>query len=158
MVAEYLAKKKSKAFGILGVEDLLITSDTTVVFNNEVLEKASSATEAKEMLSTLSGKTHEVITGVCLRTNKNQTSFSEVTEVKFKILSEFEIEYYIHNYSPFDKAGAYGIQEWIGMIGIEWINGDFYNVMGLPLFRLYNELKNSHKIKGQKPFTYYFEN
>ena len=141
LVAEYLAKKKSKAFGILGVEDLLITSDTTVVFNNEVLEKASSATEAKEMLSTLSGKTHEVITGVCLRTNKNQTSFSEVTEVKFKNLSEFEIEYYIHNYSPFDKAGAYGIQEWIGMIGIEWINGDFYNVMGLPLFRLYNELK-----------------
>ncbi len=140
-VAEYLACKKAEAFEAeLNANDLLITSDTTVCLPDEILNKASSEAEAKEMLIKLSGKSHQVISGVCIKTKTKSISFSESTKVYFKVLSEEEIEYYIEHYQPFDKAGAYGIQEWIGFIGIEKIEGDYYNVMGLPMQHLYEEL------------------
>lgn len=139
-LAEFIARKKSEAFSDIQNQELVITSDTVVVCNNEPMAKASSANEALEMLTQLSGKTHQVITGVCIKTKESIISFSEATQVTFRHLEEDEIEYYIDKYKPFDKAGAYGIQEWIGMIGIESITGDFYNVMGLPLHRLYLEL------------------
>ena len=140
-IAEYLAVQKSHAFNDLNHKELLLTSDTTVLLNDVLLEKAESDLDAKRMLESLSGKTHEVITGVCLRSHDKTVSFSESTAVSFKVLKEEEIDYYISKYKPFDKAGAYGIQEWMGMIGITKIEGDFYNVMGLPLQRLYEELK-----------------
>ena len=140
-VAEFLAIEKSKAFGDIEANELLITCDTTVVKGHALLEKASNSEEAISMLNTLSGTTHNVITGVCLRTQERTVSFAELTSVTFTELSQEEIFYYISSYKPFDKAGAYGIQEWIGMIGISKINGDFYNVMGLPLHRLYKTLQ-----------------
>ena len=139
-IAEYLAVEKSSAFGKITDDELIITSDTTVVFENSLLEKAETKVEARTMLKKLSGQSHEVITGVCLRSKDKQLSFSETTKVKFSELSIKQIDYYIETYQPFDKAGAYGIQEWIGMVGVEKIEGDFYNVMGLPLHRLYQEL------------------
>ena len=141
-VAEYLARKKSDAFHRLADDELLITSDTTVLYNHELLEKAASEKEAQEMLQKISGKSHSVITGVCLRSNSKTHSFSEKTLVHFDNLSAKDIDYYISSYKPFDKAGAYGIQEWIGMIGITKIEGDFYNVMGLPLHKLYKALQS----------------
>lgn len=140
-LAEFIARKKASAFDSLRKDELVITSDTVVVCNGKALAKPSSALEAKAMLQMLSGNIHQVITGVCLKTSNSQKSFSETTHVHFKELSEKEMDYYIEKYKPFDKAGAYGIQEWIGMIGIKGIEGDYYNVMGLPLNRLYNELK-----------------
>ncbi|WP_323756659.1 Maf family nucleotide pyrophosphatase [Roseivirga sp.] len=141
-VAEYLAVKKSEAFENLKANELVITSDTTVLNEGQILNKAENTEEAFEMIQSLSGKTHQVITGVCLRSSNKSVSFSETTKVTFRVLEKAEIEHYIQNYQPFDKAGAYGIQEWIGMVGIEKIEGDFYNVMGLPLHRLYKELKH----------------
>lgn len=142
-LAEFIAEKKAEAFTDLERDELVITSDTVVVCNGIALAKPASAEEAKGMLRMLSGKTHQVITGVCLKTPEDQRSFSETTHVQFDELSEEEIDYYIEKYRPFDKAGSYGIQEWIGMIGIKGIEGDYYNVMGLPLNRLYRELKQS---------------
>ncbi|WP_339606221.1 Maf family nucleotide pyrophosphatase [uncultured Roseivirga sp.] len=139
-VAEYLAVKKSQAFEDLKGSELVITSDTTVLNDGQILNKAENAQEAFEMIQSLSGKTHQVITGVCLRSSNKKVSFSETTKVTFRKLEKAEIEHYIQNYKPFDKAGAYGIQEWIGMVGIEKIEGDFYNVMGLPLHKLYKHL------------------
>jgi len=139
-VAEYLAVKKSQAFEDLKGSELVITSDTTVLNDGQILNKAENAQEAFEMIQSLSGKTHQVITGVCLRSSNKKVSFSETTKVTFRKLEKAEIEHYIKNYKPFDKAGAYGIQEWIGMVGIEKIEGDFYNVMGLPLHKLYKHL------------------
>lgn len=137
-VAEYLSKKKADAFkGELNEGELLITSDTTVLLENKLLEKAINASEAKMMLQQLSGKAHEVITGLCLSSSQKQISTSVSTKVYFKTLSETEIDYYINRFQPFDKAGAYGIQEWIGFIGVEKIKGSFYNVMGLPVKELY---------------------
>lgn len=137
-VAEYLSKKKADAFkGELNEGELLITSDTTVLLENKLLEKAINASEAKMMLQQLSGKAHEVITGLCLSSPQKQISTSVSTKVYFKTLSETEIDYYINRFQPFDKAGAYGIQEWIGFIGVEKIEGSFYNVMGLPVKELY---------------------
>ncbi|MBR9917903.1 septum formation protein Maf [bacterium] len=140
-VAEYLAIKKSKAYDKLEEDQLLITSDTTVVVGKEVLNKPSNKREAFEMISKLSGRQHKVISGVALRSKDKLISFSEVTEVHFKALSEEEINHYIDLYKPFDKAGAYGIQEWIGIVGITGINGCYYNVMGLPCARLNQTLK-----------------
>lgn len=138
----YLAEKKAKAFANeLNNNDLLITADTIVVLNGKVLEKPEDYDHAYEMLSALSGKMHEVITGVCLSSTKKSVVFSSLTNVQFKQLSNTEIDYYITNYKPFDKAGAYGIQEWIGSIGISHIEGSFYNVMGLPLQKLYEEIQ-----------------
>uniref|UniRef100_UPI004047106E Maf family nucleotide pyrophosphatase n=2 Tax=Roseivirga sp. TaxID=1964215 RepID=UPI004047106E len=140
LVAEFLAIKKSEAFEELAENELLLTSDTTVICDGKILNKATDYSEAFGMIKMLSGKTHEVVTGVCLRTKDQKITFSETTKVTFATLTNAEIAHYIRKYQPFDKAGAYGIQEWIGMIGIEKIEGDFYNVMGLPLHRLYGVL------------------
>lgn len=140
LVAEFLAIKKSEAFEALAENELILTSDTTVICNGKILNKAADYNEAFGMIEMLSGKSHEVITGVCLRTSDQRITFSETTRVTFATLTTAEIDHYIKKYQPFDKAGAYGIQEWIGMIGIEKIEGDFYNVMGLPLHRLYRAL------------------
>lgn len=140
-VAQYLAEKKSIAFGELTKKELLITSDTTVVAGRHILNKPSDKAEATAMLRTLSNDKHKVITGVCLRSAARTITFSETTEVHFRELTSEEIEHYINHYRPMDKAGAYGIQEWIGMIGIKKITGDYYNVMGLPTYQLYRHLK-----------------
>ncbi|MFT4522304.1 MAG: septum formation protein [Bacteroidia bacterium] len=139
-VAAYLAQLKSDAFVNLRDDEIVITADTTVVINEQILNKPKDSTEAKAMLGMLSGTCHEVITGVCVRSVTKQNIFSEVTKVEFKALSTAEINHYVDEYKPFDKAGAYGIQEWIGMIGITSITGDYYNVMGLPIQKLYQVL------------------
>ncbi|MDR9399494.1 MAG: Maf family nucleotide pyrophosphatase [Salibacter sp.] len=140
-VAEYLAVKKSMAFRDLTEKEILITADTTVIHQNKVLNKAADKAEAREMLERLSGCEHEVVSGVCVRTRDKKISFSSTTSVKFHELTDAEIEHYIERYEPFDKAGAYGIQEWIGLIGIEAIEGSYFTVMGLPTFDLYRALK-----------------
>jgi septum formation protein len=137
----YLAKLKASAFlPELKKRDLLITADTIVFLENEVIGKPENHEDAKQMLGKLSGKEHQVISGVCITTLQRETAFFAVTNVRFKILSEDEINFYVSNFKPFDKAGAYGIQEWIGSIGITHIEGSFYNVMGLPVQRLYEEI------------------
>jgi septum formation protein len=121
-------------------DELLVTADTVVVCGNEVMGKPQDATEAQRMLRKLSGRTHLVVTGVCLTTHETQRRFSVTTEVSFKQLSEEEIQFYVSRYQPMDKAGAYGIQEWIGYIGCTGLKGSYYNVMGLPVQRIYQEL------------------
>lgn len=141
-VAEYLSRLKSEAYPEPLVEgDILLTADTVVIADNRVLGKPSDRAEAIEMISLLSGCDHEVITGCTLRTATRRRSFSVRSKVHFRALDREEIEYYVDCYRPFDKAGAYGIQEWIGYVGIEGIEGSFYNVMGLPVQRLYSILK-----------------
>ena len=125
----------------MGENELLIAADTIVYLDEEVLGKPADAKEACKMLAKLSGKTHQVVTGVTLRTLERSHSFSCVTEVTFAELTKEQINYYVKNYSPFDKAGAYGIQEWIGCVGVTSINGSYYNVMGLPVQRLNLELQ-----------------
>ena len=120
--------------------DLIITADTIVVAGDEVMGKPVDADDARRMLHKLSGRTHQVITGVCLTTTDKQRAFSVTTDVTFKQLTDEEIDYYIRTYRPFDKAGAYGIQEWIGYVGVTGLNGSYFNVMGLPVQRIYNEL------------------
>lgn len=139
-VAQFLALQKAKPYS-LKLKELLITADTIVVLNGQVLGKPADADEAHRMLRALSGKVHHVITGVCVTTAQQQESFADVTEVEFAQLTDDEIDYYIRHYNPLDKAGAYGIQEWIGYMGVKRINGCFYNVMGLPVPRLYALLK-----------------
>lgn len=141
-VAEYLSRLKSDAYPEpLAEGDILLTADTVVIADNRVLGKPSDRAEAIEMISLLSGCDHEVITGCTLRTATRQRCFSVRSKVHFRALDREEIEYYVDCYRPFDKAGAYGIQEWIGYVGIEGIEGSFYNVMGLPVQRLYSILK-----------------
>ena len=142
-VAEFLAVKKSEAFGTLAEKELLITSDTTVVLGDAIMNKPADGQEATKMLEQLSGRVHEVVTGVCLRSAERTVRFSETTQVFFRELAAHEIQYYIDKYRPFDKAGAYGIQEWIGMAAIEKIEGDYYNVMGLPMAALYGQLRQN---------------
>lgn len=139
-IVEFLAKQKSSSFETKENE-LIISADTIVCVENKVLGKPNNEYEAKEMLKLLSGKTHQVFTGVCLKTKEKQRVFSVTSSVTFSSLSDEEIDFYIKNFHPFDKAGAYGIQEWIGFIGIQSISGSYWNVMGLPLQRLYQELK-----------------
>ena len=139
-ISEYLADLKSKAFTDLKEQELLITSDTIVWHNNKALGKPKDYDEAFAMLKSLSGLTHEVITSVSIKSKNYQKIFSDITKVYFKELSEEEITYYIENFKPYDKAGAYGIQEWIGKIGIDKIEGSYFNVMGLPVNKLYAEL------------------
>jgi septum formation protein len=139
-ITDYLANLKAEAFTNLAKDDVLITSDTIVWLNNKALEKPKNETEAFKMLSALSGKEHKVITSVSIKTNIFQKIFNDTTSVIFKELSDAEIKYYIKNYQPFDKAGAYGIQEWIGFIGIKEIKGSYFNVVGLPVHKLYEEL------------------
>ncbi len=142
-IAIYLCEKKAKAFMVEEVREneLLITADTIVCLGNEILNKPTDREHAIEMIGKLSGKKHEVITGICLRTAKKMKSFFVSTDVYFKVLDKKEIEYYVDSYKPYDKAGSYGIQEWIGYIGIEKIEGPYFNVVGLPTARLYEELK-----------------
>lgn len=140
--ALFIAKKKSEAYkGLTDSGHLIITADTVVVCNDMVMGKPSNKNEAQKMLNMLSGKTHQVITGVTLATKEKTVSFSVSTDVRFTTLDKKEIEYYVDKYRPLDKAGAYGIQEWIGYVGVEYISGSYYNVMGLPIQRLYQELK-----------------
>ena len=139
-ITDYLANLKAEAFSDLDKDDLLITSDTIVWLNNKALEKPKNEAEAFKMLSALSGNEHKVITSVSIKNNKFQKIFNDTTTVIFKELSDTEIKYYIKNYQPFDKAGAYGIQEWIGFIGIKEIKGSYFNVVGLPIHKLYEEL------------------
>jgi septum formation protein len=138
-VAEYLAQKKANFFQLKSSE-ILITSDTTVLLENQILNKPKNAAEAEKMLNLLSDKSHHVITGVCLKSLDKEMVFSETTKVSFKKLTKEEVQHYVQHYKPFDKAGAYGIQEWMGYIGIKQLEGCYYNVMGLPLSRLYQEL------------------
>lgn len=140
-IAEYIAREKADAYRQqMGADELIITADTIVVCGGEVLGKPADAADARRMLHLLSGRTHQVVTGVCLMTAQRQRCFAVETDVTFKALSDEEISYYIDRYRPFDKAGAYGIQEWIGYIGVTGINGSYFNVMGLPVQRLYSEL------------------
>ena len=141
-IAGYISKKKAAAYReTMADHELIITADTIVVLGNEVMGKPKDANEAKKMLHELSGKTHQVITGVCITTKERQSNFSVETDVTFKKLSDQEIDYYVEHYQPFDKAGAYGIQEWIGHIGVTGLNGSYFNVMGLPVQRIYEELR-----------------
>lgn len=140
-IAEYIAKEKADAYRkMMAPNDLIITADTIVVADDEVMGKPVDAVDAQRMLRKLSGKAHQVITGVCLMTTERQCVFSVITDVTFKQLTDEEIDYYIKTYRPFDKAGAYGIQEWIGYVGVTGLNGSYFNVMGLPVQRIYQEL------------------
>ena len=141
-IAEYISKKKAAAYReAMACDELVITADTIVVLGFQVMGKPKDADEAYNMLRQLSGHTHQVITGVTLTTIERQISFSVETDVTFKVLSDEEIEYYVSHYHPFDKAGAYGIQEWIGHIGVTGMSGSYFNVMGLPVQRIYEALK-----------------
>ncbi|MGB2761856.1 MAG: Maf family nucleotide pyrophosphatase [Maribacter stanieri] len=140
-ISDYLAKLKAEVFKLeLKPKDILITSDTVVWYNNESLAKAIDSEEAESMLKKMSGEWHQVITSVCFTTNERQIIQHSITEVKFKELSIEEIRHYIKEYQPFDKAGAYGIQEWLGLIGIEQIKGSYTNVVGLPTQLVYETL------------------
>ena len=139
-VAGYISKAKADAFEVLE-DGIIITSDTVVILNGEVLGKPKDAEDAFSMLSKLNSNTHTVVTGVTLKSATKCFTFSEETDVTFSDLSDEQIWYYINNYEPYDKAGAYGIQDWIGMIGVKSINGSYTNVMGLPTERLDRELK-----------------
>ncbi|HOY40035.1 MAG: septum formation protein Maf [Bacteroidales bacterium] len=141
-IALYLAAEKSKHFGNLAENDLLITADTIVWHNDTVLGKPLHYSDAFQMLKRLSNQCHDVITGVCLRSSEKTHCFFAETKVKFADVSNDDIKTYIEKYKPFDKAGAYGIQEWIGLIGIEWVQGSYFNVVGLPTHRLFVELQN----------------
>lgn len=137
----YIAREKADAYRKdMEADELIITADTIVYIDGEVLGKPSDEADACRMLRKLAGRTHQVITGVCLTTAGFQKTFASVTEVTFASLSEEEIRYYVSRYRPFDKAGAYGVQEWIGYVAVTGIRGSFYNVMGLPVQRLYQEL------------------
>ena len=139
-ITDFLADLKSKAFTGLQEKDILITSDTIVWLENKALGKPKDAKEAFTMLRALSGKKHKVITSISIKSLSFQKIINDSTTVNFKELSDEEIQYYINNYKPFDKAGAYGIQEWIGFIGIDSIEGSYFNVVGLPIHKLYDEL------------------
>lgn len=139
----FISGKKASAYlNIIADDDLLITADTIVYVDGEVLGKPKDAADASRMLHLLSGRTHQVITGVSIVTKQKQSRFAVTTNVTFDTLTDEQISYYIENYKPFDKAGAYGIQEWIGYTGVTHLEGSYFNVMGLPVQRLYKELKS----------------
>lgn len=141
-IAEFIATNKAKAYEV-AADEILITADTVVIVDDEILGKPCDADDARQMLRKLSGKSHHVITGVSLKSYDKQKTFSVDTEVTFKTLSESEIDYYVTRYKPFDKAGAYGIQEWIGYIGVTSLRGSYFNVVGFPVQRIYDELCKS---------------
>jgi septum formation protein len=141
-VPVFLAEKKADAFvDLLEKDTILITSDTIVIQGKNILEKPNVIEEGKAMIRKLSGQVHTVVTGVCIRTLEKSISFSDETRVLFTDLTDDEIDYYMKNYQPFDKAGSYGVQEWIGYVGIERLEGSYYNVMGLPVHKVYTALK-----------------
>ncbi len=139
-ISDYLAQLKAKAFKDLKTDDILITGDTIVWHHNQALNKPKYKEEAFQMLKSLSNSSHEVISSVCITTHHQTDTFHDSTEVCFKPLSDQEIWHYVNTYSPMDKAGAYGIQEWIGQIGISYIKGSFYTVMGFPIHLVYEKL------------------
>jgi septum formation protein len=140
-IAQYIAREKAAAYRpLMRANDLIVTADTVVIAGDEVMGKPADAADARRMLRKLSGKVHQVTTGVCLTTLTKQRDFSVTTHVSFKMLTDEEIDFYINRYKPFDKAGAYGIQEWIGYIGVTGLQGSYFNVMGLPVQRIYTEL------------------
>ena len=140
-IPAYISREKAEAYqSMIEPDELLITADTIVWMNGEVLGKPKDREDAIRMLRKLSGASHQVITGVCLTTKGWQNSFTVTTDVTFAVLSEEEIVYYVDKYSPMDKAGAYGVQEWLGFIGVDSLSGSYYNVMGLPVQKLYREL------------------
>lgn len=141
-ITDFLADLKSKAFTNLSDKDLLITSDTIVWLDDKALGKPKNEADAFTMLRSLSGKKHQVITSISIKSNNFQKIINDITNVSFKELTDEEINYYIKNYKPFDKAGAYGIQEWIGFIAIDKIEGSYFNVAGLPIHKLYKSLMN----------------
>lgn len=150
-VALYIATQKAAAFRKqMKPKDLIITADTIVCMDDEVFGKPVDKADAVRMLQSLSGRSHWVYTGVCLTSCKLQRSFTAATEVFFDVLTDDEIHWYVDQYSPFDKAGAYGVQEWIGFVGVERISGSYFNVMGLPVHKLYTELKNFEPF-GEEP-------
>lgn len=141
-IPAYICQAKATAYKhLMAPDDLLITADTIVWSEGRVLGKPADRAEAIEMIRLLAGKSHQVITGVCLTTLERQQTFTSVSDVLFDTLSDEEIAYYVDRYQPMDKAGAYGVQEWIGYVGVKHISGSFYNIMGLPIQRLYQELK-----------------
>ena len=142
-VAPYLSLKKAKAFSEdeLPENYMVITADTVVIVDDEILGKPKDTEGAYEMLNKISGKKHSVITGVTIRTNDKVKTFSVVSKVSFETLDNEEIEYYVNTFKPYDKAGSYGIQEWIGYIGVNYVEGSYFNVMGLPTQKLYKMLK-----------------
>lgn len=142
-IAKHIARGKAEAYrGVMKDDELVITADTIVWLEGTVMGKPKDEEDAREMLRRLSGKTHQVVTGVCLTTTSMQKTFATVTDVTFSNLTEEEIDYYVTRYRPMDKAGSYGVQEWIGFVGVENLSGSYFNVMGLPIQRLYTELKN----------------
>ncbi|WP_266368197.1 Maf family protein [Tellurirhabdus rosea] len=140
-VAAYLAHHKAEQFRPDLADQLILCADTIVVVDNDILNKPADADEAARMLRQLSGRAHQVMTGVCLLSSEGPVTLTDVATVVFRDLTENMIAYYIDHYRPFDKAGAYGVQEWIGMVGIERIEGSFYTIMGLPVHRVYDLLK-----------------
>ena len=141
-VAEYLANLKAASYKNIKDDEILLTADTIVIHNNIILGKPNSRVQAIQMLQKISNSSHSVLTGVCLKSTNNKISFTDSTKVYFKKLKTSEIEFYVDNYNPFDKAGSYGIQDWIGAIGISKIIGSYFNVVGLPIAKLYNKLNN----------------
>lgn len=139
-VARYLAAKKAEQYRLSINDQIIVTADTVVILDNKILNKPNDAIEAEAMLSELSGKTHLVMTGVCILSKEKEETFDDTTEVTFKNLSDQEINYYVKNYKPFDKAGAYGAQDWIGMVAIEKLSGSYFNVMGFPIHKVYQHL------------------
>ena len=141
-IAKHIARGKAEAYrSLIKADELVITADTIVWLDGTVMGKPKDEEEAKDMLMRLSGKTHQVITGVCLTTTSTQKTFATVTDVTFATLTDEEVDYYVTRYQPMDKAGSYGVQEWIGFVGVENLSGSYFNVMGLPIQRLYTELK-----------------
>lgn len=141
-IAKHIARGKAEAYrSLIKADELVITADTIVWLDGTVMGKPKDEEEAKDMLMRLSGKTHQVITGVCLTIASMQKTFATVTDVTFAILTDEEVDYYVTRYQPMDKAGSYGVQEWIGFVGVENLSGSYFNVMGLPIQRLYTELK-----------------
>ena len=150
-IPKHISAKKAEAYKqIIGEDDLLITADTIVYVDGEVLGKPTDAADAKRMLRKLSGRTHQVITGVSIVTTKEHSCFAVTTNVSFDVLTDEQIDFYIEHYKPFDKAGAYGIQEWIGYVGVTGIEGSYFNVVGLPVQRLYKELQKFLTIDNSK--------
>lgn len=139
-ITDYLARLKASIFTDLKKEDILVTSDTIVWFQSQALNKPESPEEAYEMIASLSGNTHEVITSVAFTTSQRQIVINDTTRVTFKTLSRQEIDYYITNFEPYDKAGGYGIQEWFGYIAVTRVEGSYFNVMGMPLHKVYETL------------------
>jgi septum formation protein len=140
-VAKYLAEKKAEYFRLTMKDEIILTADTVVILDNRIINKPEGRAEAIEMLTALSGQTHVVMTGVCILSKEKEHSFDDTTLVTFASITREEIEHYVDTYKPYDKAGAYGAQDWIGLVAIQRIEGSYFNVMGLPMHKVYQQLK-----------------